>query len=73
MWLQAELRYQLLADTTEKEWLKKIRERHKNTTEIQGRCLQYVKQPETKTVRSSETEWVLTVQTLKKIKKNNLF
>lgn len=38
LWLQAELWYQLLADTTEKECLKKIRKRHNNTTEIQGRC-----------------------------------
>lgn len=60
LWLQVELWYQLPADTTEKEWLKKTkkerRKRHNNTTEIQ------------QTVRSSETEWVVTVQTKKKKK-----
>lgn len=47
---------------------KRERERHKYTTEIQGRCPQDVEQPETKTVRSSETGRVLTVRTKKKKK-----
>lgn len=45
LWLQAELWYQLLADTTEK---KRKEKRHNfYTTQIQGKCLQEVEQPMT--------------------------